>query len=157
MGFIKPLINGYLFQFSSIILTVDGMPMQGITAVNYDSSAEQSMFYGNSKTPVAMTKGTASSTGSLTIPATLRDAFLALVTKGGTRGMFDTPFTVTVSYAEEGNPVTTDILEDAGSPGCPRPTARARNRSPWTSNSPFPPSSTATAGSAPTRMPSDKG
>lgn len=111
MGFIKPLINGYLFQFSSIILTVDGKPMQGITAVNYDSSSEQSMFYGNSKTPVAMTKGTASSTGSLTIPATLRDAFLALVTKGGTRGMFDTPFTVTVSYAEEGNPVTTDILE----------------------------------------------
>lgn len=111
MSLIKPLINGHMYQFSSIVLTVRGVPFPFITAVNYESTNESSMFYGTSKTPIGQTKGNVSHTGSLTIPATQRDALLALVTGAGARGWADTPFTVTVSYAEEGEPVSTDILE----------------------------------------------
>lgn len=111
MSLIKPLINGNMYQFSSLILTVLGVPFPFLTAVNYESSNESSMFYGTSKTPIAQTKGNASHTASITIPASQRDAFLALVTQGGARGVFDSPFTVTISYAEEGEPVVTDVLE----------------------------------------------
>jgi hypothetical protein len=111
MSLIKPLINGHMYQFSSIVLTVNGVPFDAVTAVNYESTNESSMFYGTSKTPIAQTKGNVSHTGSITIPADRRDALLALVTHGGTKGWADSPFVVTVSYAEEGEPMTTDVLD----------------------------------------------
>lgn len=113
MSLIKPLINGHMYQFSSIVLTVDGVPFPYVTAVNYESTNESSMFYGTSKTPIGQTKGNVSHTGSITIPAAQRDALLALVTKAGAKGWADSPLVITVSYAEEGEPVTTDIIEGA--------------------------------------------
>lgn len=111
MSMIKPLINGNMYQFSSIVLTVNGVPFDLITGVNYSSTNESAQFYGTSKTPISQTKGILKHEASVTVPVTARDALLELITKGGTRGWADSPFTVTVSYAEEGAPVTTDVLD----------------------------------------------
>lgn len=113
MSLIKPLINGHMYQFSSIVLTARGVPFPFVSAVNYESTNESSMFYGTSKTPIGQTKGNVSHTASITIPATQRDAFLALVSSAGAKGIFDSPFTITVSYAEEGEPVVTDVIDGA--------------------------------------------
>ena len=108
---IKPLVNGHMYQFSSIVLTVGGVPFDLIEAINYESTNEATQFYGTHKTPIGQTKGNVSHTASMTIPAVGRDALLALITRGGTRGWADSPFVLTVSYAEEGQPVTTDVLD----------------------------------------------
>lgn len=111
MSLIKPLINGNMYQFSSIVLTVNGVPFDLITEVNYSSTNESAQFYGTHKTPISQTKGNLKHEASMTVPVTARDALLALITRGGSRGWADAPFTVTVSYAEAGAPVTTDVLD----------------------------------------------
>lgn len=115
------IINGRAYDFSSIIIRAKGVAIEdGVSEINYKHSVERGSFFGNSRKRKARTPGKYSAEGSTKM---LRITHAAMVTALGGDGYLDEEFEITVSYAEQGQPVITDYLkgvmlngDDVGAP-----------------------------------------
>lgn len=94
------IINGHMYQFSSISLFVGPRVFDHITSLSYSIQVDRSTFYGTSKEPEGVTRGNASYTASITMEKTQAREFIGYLTSLGVGGLSDTPFTITASYSE---------------------------------------------------------
>ena len=104
------IINGRAYDFSSIIIRAKGVQLEdGVSEINYKHSVERGSFFGNSRKRKARTSGKYTAEGSTKM---LRITHVALVAALGGDGYMDEEFEITVSYADHGQPVITDYLQN---------------------------------------------
>lgn len=101
-----PLINGHRYGWASIELDIDGAGHVHITEITYSHTLEPGVVRGTGPQVAGATRGEYSAEGSITFN---KEGWDELVEKFGD-GFFEKYFDITVNYAEDGQPVTTDRL-----------------------------------------------
>lgn len=107
---VKPLINGFDYQFSSIVARVRNVPFFKILSINYEAEVESATAYGTCKHPISRTRGRVEIQASIELLKSDLYAFLMMVTNGRMTGWADSPFEIVVSYADAGQKVVNDVL-----------------------------------------------
>ena len=98
-----PLINGVTPSWANIIVNIAGVPVIGITAINYEDKQEIENVYGAGQRAVARGYGRIDCTGSITL---LRDEVEALRKASPTGRLQDlAPFNIMVSFVPYGGSV----------------------------------------------------
>ncbi|MDR0546309.1 MAG: hypothetical protein LBG77_01770 [Dysgonamonadaceae bacterium] len=100
-----PLINGQTYSWGDIICTIAGIPVTGITAIEYSDSQEMQENYGAGRYPVSRSKGRIACTGKITL---YPEEVIAISNKAINSRLQDiAAFTIVVSYipTEGGIPV----------------------------------------------------
>jgi hypothetical protein len=62
-----PLINGNTYSWGDIIFSVAGVPVTGVTGIEYSDNQEVTDNYGAGRYPVSRSKGRISCTGKITL------------------------------------------------------------------------------------------
>ena len=105
-------INGFVYQYSSVTITIANLPYSGVTEINYSDDISRSKLMGTGIFPLGLTRGNYTAEGSITI---VKEQFpkisAALSQQGGGRGFAEVSFLVTVTYAEPGSALITDTIE----------------------------------------------
>lgn len=106
------IINGVVYDYSSITVTVDGIPYGGISEINYSDTLDPGVLRGTSALPRGFTRGQYEAEASFTIALQdmlpLREALAAKAIGGG---FMETVFLISVSYREATSPLVTDTIE----------------------------------------------
>ena len=110
------IINGLSFDYSSITVTIDGIPYQGVTEISYSDTMEPGVLRGTGALMRGRTRGMYEAEASFTIA--LQDFIpirSALASKSaaanGGGGFMEQMFLITVSYREANTPLLTDTIE----------------------------------------------
>jgi len=104
-------INGteYGWVDVKVILPGKSVPVDGITAIRYKVKREKKNIRGRGSRPVARGRGMKDYEGGITLLQSEVEALQRSVGPG--KDLTDiAPFTITVAYAMEGGPITTDHL-----------------------------------------------
>jgi len=106
-----PLINGHEYSWADIVVNMAGVPVTGITGIEYNDEQEVADVYGAGRYPVARSKGRITCTGKITL---LSSEVVALAKKSPTGRIQDlAPFPIIVSYIpDDGGAVVTDKLRN---------------------------------------------
>lgn len=103
-----PLINGVEYSWGDILLTIGGVPVIGITAIEYDDDQVVENHYGAGRFPVSRSKGRVTSTAKITLAM---GEVVGLQAKSPTGRLQDiAPFPVIVTYLPEDGQVVTDKI-----------------------------------------------
>lgn len=108
-----PNVNGVETSYCSIRLLVGaGVPIKGVTAVNYKDVGDIPLVMGASATPLGWTRGENHSEGDIELLAAEWDELLPRLTIGALVGYMESRFPVSITYAEASQPqkTKTDIL-----------------------------------------------
>lgn len=104
-------INGKVYDYSSITMTINGQPYQGVTEISYSDTLEPGVLRGTTALMRGRTRGMYEAEGSFTIYKEdfepVKQALIAL----GLGGFGEAEFLITVSYAEVGSALITDTIE----------------------------------------------
>jgi hypothetical protein len=102
-----PLINGRLYDWGMVKVSIAGVPVTGIRAINYTESQETEAVYGSGRYNVGYGKGRISVDASITL---IKDEIVALELAAPNHRLQDiAPFDITVTY---NHPVTSKIVTD---------------------------------------------
>ena len=106
-----PLINGHEYCWADIAVAIAGMPVTGITGIEYNDDQEIADIYGAGRYPVSRSKGRITCTGKISL---LMSEVAALVRTSPNGRLQDIPpFTIVVSYIpDEGGAVVIDTLRN---------------------------------------------
>lgn len=105
------MINGQEYGWEDVQVVVEGksVPLTGIKGITYDSTKVHENIHGRGNRPVAMGRGKEDWEGTLTI---LQSELEAMQVSFGTRSLVNRKaFSITVAYAPDEGPLTTDILQ----------------------------------------------
>ena len=103
----QPLINGFRYQFSNIEIDIDGDIITEVQSIDYEHGLEGTKTRGTGSVyATGETTGEYDSSGKIELPKHVAAALRAKLGKGYLRKRFP----ITVSYADEGQPVITDRL-----------------------------------------------
>jgi hypothetical protein len=91
-----PLVNGFAHDWADISLIIGGVPVTGVTGIEYDDDQEVQNNYGAGRYPVSRSKGRISCTAKLTL--TIEEA--RAIQKNSLTGRLQDidPFNIVVSY-----------------------------------------------------------
>lgn len=106
-----PLINGIEYGWADIVLTIAGMPVTGITSIEYSDEQEVVDNYGAGRYAVSRSKGRITNSGKITLYASEVAALQKKTANGRLQdlGAFD----IMVSYIpEESGMVMTDKIRN---------------------------------------------
>ncbi len=99
-----PLINGQAYAYADIVVNILGVPLAGITAIEYTDKQEITENYGAGRYPVSRGFGKIECSGKITIDMAEKQAILARAT--GRRLQAIPEFEIVVTYLpENGTPV----------------------------------------------------
>ncbi len=103
-----PLINGVAYSWGDIVMTIGGVPVSGITAIEYEDKQEVVNHYGAGRLPVSRSKGKITATAKLTL---MMEEVVSLQAQTSTGRLQDiAPFPIVVSYLPEDGQVVTDKI-----------------------------------------------
>ncbi len=103
-----PLINGVSHSWGDIVLTIGGIPVVGITAIEYDDKQPAVNHYGAGHLPVSRSRGRIECTAKITLAL---EEVLGLQRKSVTGRLQDiAPFPIIVSYIPPDGEVHTDKI-----------------------------------------------
>lgn len=108
-----PMINGILYSWANVVVTIAGVPLTGITAVEYGDKQEITNRYGAGRHPVGRSKGRITPSAKLTLYQEEVEAIQRRAPKGRLQdlGLFD----IIVSYIkEDGSPIVVDKIHNCG-------------------------------------------
>lgn len=108
-----PNVNGVETSYCSIRLLVGaGVPIKGVTAINYKDVGEIPDVMGASAVPLGWTRGNNRSEGDIELLQSEWDELLPKITAAGLTGYMETIWPVAVTYAEAIQPqkTKTDML-----------------------------------------------
>ena len=103
------MINGIMYDWGSIVVTIGGVPVTGITAVSYKDTQEIENIYGAGRHPVGRAMGKITPEATITLHQEEVEAIQASSLTGRLQDI--APFDVLVSYMK-GNIVTTDKIRN---------------------------------------------
>lgn len=101
-----PIVNGRRYDFTSVEIAINGIPIMGraVSSISYSDSLEPGVVRGGSALPLGLTRGEYSAEATLEMPKEEADRFLGAlsVAAGGqlSTGYLEARFEVDVSYAE---------------------------------------------------------
>lgn len=105
-----PLVNGKLYDWADIVLTIAGVPVTGVTGIEYKDEQEVEMKYGAGRYPVGFGKGRISCEGKITL---YQEEVEAIQRQSPTGRLQDiAPFNIIVSYLPDTGIVSTDKLRN---------------------------------------------
>ena len=105
-----PLVNGKLYDWADIVLAIAGVPVTGVTGIEYKDEQEVEMKYGAGRYPVGLGKGRISCEGKITL---YQEEVEAIQRQSPTGRLQDiAPFNIIVSYLPDTGIVSTDKLRN---------------------------------------------
>lgn len=105
-----PLINGSLYSWGDITATIGGVPVTGITAVEYEDKQDVVNKYGAGRYPVGRAKGRITPSAKITLYQEELDAIQAQAPMGRIQDL--APFDLTVTYIPDTGIVKTDKIRN---------------------------------------------
>ncbi len=103
-----PLINGFAYSWASCKFKIDGADAIYIKEISYTHTVERAKMRGAGMRPLGETRGEYEAEGSVTLT---REGWDQLRAKLG-NGYMEKRFSISTSYAEEGQQTVTDELLD---------------------------------------------
>lgn len=105
-----PLVNGMLYSWADIVATISGVPLTGITAIEYGDSQDVVNKYGAGRHPVGRAKGRITPTAKITLYQEEVEAIQAQAPNGRIQDI--APFDITVTYLPDSGIVRTDKIRN---------------------------------------------
>lgn len=105
-----PLVNGILYSWADIVVTIAGVPVTGITAVEYGDEQEVVNKYGAGRHPVGRAKGRITPSAKLTLYQEEVEAIQRQAPMGRIQDI--APFDVIVTYIPESGIITVDKIRN---------------------------------------------
>lgn len=109
-----PLINGLRHGFSSAEINVAGIIIVGIKSINYSRKRTRTMVRGNHPDPIAQTRGENEYSADIEVYLAeynlLQQTLMGLASGTNGAGYGDVPFTIRVTYGENGFDTITDEI-----------------------------------------------
>lgn len=105
-----PLVNGMLCAWADIVVLIGGVPVTGITGVEYDDQQEIVNKYGAGRHPVGRAKGRITPSGKLILYQEEVQALSAQSTTGRLQDL--PPFDVIVQYLPDSGLLVTDKIRN---------------------------------------------
>ena len=91
-----PLINGIEYSWADIVCVIGGVPVTGITGIEYGDEQEVTDNYGAGRYPVSRSKGRITSTGKISLYVSEVNALVRKTTNGRLQDLGT--FEIIVSY-----------------------------------------------------------
>ena len=105
-----PFVNGKLYDWADIVLVIAGVPVTGITGIEYKDEQDIVTKYGAGRYPVGFAKGRITSTGKITL---YQEEVEAMQRQSLTGRLQDiAPFDIIVSYLPDTGIVSIDKLRN---------------------------------------------
>ena len=101
-----PLINGMLYSWADIVATVNGVPLTGITGIEYGDSQDVVNKYGAGRHPVGRAKGRITPTAKIILYQEEVEAIQSQSPNGRIQDL--APFDITVTYLPDSGIIKTD-------------------------------------------------
>lgn len=103
-----PMVNGMLYSWADIVCAISGVPLTGITAIEYGEKQDVTNVYGAGRYPVGRAKGRITPSAKITLLQEEVEAIQAQAPGGRIQDI--APFDITVSYLPETGIVRTDKI-----------------------------------------------
>ena len=105
----RELINGKAYDWSQIIMTINGTEVNGVQAINYEEVQEKANNYGAGSRPVSRGRGRIEPTASITLDMTEAEK---LTDAAPNRNLLEiAPFDITVTFDNAGK-VKTHVIKN---------------------------------------------
>jgi hypothetical protein len=104
-------INGLVYDYSSVEISINGLPYQGITEINYSDTMEPGTLRGTGALMRGRSRGLYEAEASFTMAKEDFDAVKNALVAMGLGGFMEAVFPITVNYREEGANMITDVIE----------------------------------------------
>lgn len=105
-----PLINGTMYGWGSITVNVAGIPVTGITGIEYSDEQEVDNFYGAGRYPVGRGKGRIKCEAKITLYMQEVVAIQRQALNGRIQDI--APFDIVVVYLPENGQLVTDVIKN---------------------------------------------
>lgn len=105
-----PLVNGMLYSWADVGASINGVPVTGITAIEYGDDQEVVNKYGAGRHPVGRAKGRITPSAKITLYQEEVEAIQRQSVNGRLQDI--APFDITVTYIPDSGIVTTDIIRN---------------------------------------------
>lgn len=105
------MINGVLYGWADIVVTIGGIPVTGITSIEYGDKQDVANRYGAGRHPVGRSKGRITPSAKITLYQEEVEAIQRTVSNGRLQDV--SFFDVQVSYLkDEGSPIVIDKIRN---------------------------------------------
>lgn len=105
-----PLINGVTYSWGDIVALIAGVPITGITAIDYGDSQEVVNHYGAGRHPISRSKGRITPAAKITL---YQEEVVAIQKQAPLGRLQDiAPFDITVCYLPENGQITQDVIRN---------------------------------------------
>lgn len=105
-----PLVNGMLYSWADIVATIGGVPVTGITGIEYGDEQEVVNKYGAGRHPVGRAKGRITPSAKITLYQEEVEALQRQTPNGRLQDI--APFDVMVTYIPDSGIVTVDKIRN---------------------------------------------
>lgn len=105
-----PLINGHRFDWSSVRVTIDGVPYTGVKSINYRQALTPAVVRGTRAQPTGRTRGIYEPEGSIELYKEDYQEVIKALSANGLRGYMEYAFQIIVQYSSPNQAVITDTL-----------------------------------------------
>lgn len=105
-----PLINGVLYSWADIVLTIGGVPITGITGIEYSEEQDVVNKYGAGRYPVGRAKGRISVDAKITLYQEEVESLQAQSSNGRLQDI--SAFDIIVTYLPDSGVVATDKIRN---------------------------------------------
>lgn len=94
-----PLINGHRYDWSSVRITIDGIPYTGVKSINYRQTMTPGLMRGTRAQPTGRTRGQYEPEGSIEIYKEDYQEIIKALSKNGALGYMEVSFPILVQYS----------------------------------------------------------
>lgn len=105
-----PLVNGMLYSWADVVSTIGGVPVTGITGIEYGDDQEVVNKYGAGRHPVGRAKGRITPSAKITLYQEEVEAIQRQAPNGRLQDI--APFDVIVTYIPDSGIVTVDKIRN---------------------------------------------
>ncbi len=105
-----PLVNGMLHSWADIVTVIGGVPVTGITGIEYGDDQDVVNKYGAGRHPVGRAKGRITPSGKITLYQEEVEALQRQAPNGRLQDI--APFDITVTYIPDSGIVTVDKIRN---------------------------------------------
>jgi len=105
-----PMVNGMLYSWADIVLAINGVPVTGITAIEYGDSQDVVNKYGAGRHPVGRAKGRITPSAKITMYQEEVEAIQSQAPNGRIQDI--APFDITVTYLPDSGIIKTDKIRN---------------------------------------------
>ena len=105
-----PLVNGMLYSWADIVAAISGVPVTGITGIEYGDDQDIVNKYGAGRHPVGRAKGRITPSAKITLYQEEVEALQRQAPNGRLQDI--APFDITVTYIPDSGIVTVDKIRN---------------------------------------------